>query len=274
MDKPNDNTKNLPEMLIDVIRFDVAEPYLTKRKEALWLSKKSNIDQLVLLKSNRLNIERTSEDWKKIEPLEKSDLAGKIIYSRMFETDSKITDLSSDRHLLDYLADWKGFLTLNDMGESEDMSVEYVHRRARIIGALKSMEDLWISGRDKQPTEIEWKDFYKKTFSFFDVKLNDEKSDLEALWINTYIVYYSAAWSYKDITAFGERKDITDDELKFRGLVGMVLELDRNKRKNLLNRMEKLDESTNMELLGLNLISTEMRVAIDNLETFDSLNPK
>lgn len=211
------------------------------------------------------SIERTS-GWKKLRCFPEAEAAGKLIYKRSMEG-KNITD--NNHNLLDYLSNWSsGAYTGGEMGNSGDYEAGHNFRRLRLVQMLKSAEQEFLKEKST-PNEDDWERFYGGILGFFEAGLKDEHSKNIAAWIPAYVLFYSAAWGWDFVDAFDQQENLSDQQLKFRGLQGAFLSLSDAKRRDLLGKMSVLDETTNVSLEGQgNLISIEFRRAADNLENF------
>lgn len=269
-----DKQGNIVTFLAGEAKSSIVDPYLQKRSEGLLLAKR---DPKLMLSVNGHNgtITERQNRWGEMVAFETATEAGKSIANRILNEDdsTKIGNGQNDRLLLDYLSDYSegDFLMMKPVGETEDFKASYTHRRARVVGMLKTLEEEYIKVNGQPHDEKGWQTYYEKVFGFFDNKLSDEKSNSEAVWLKTYAVYYLTAWNYDFIDAFEKPEESNPQTEKFRGLVGTVLQLDKEKRTKLLERMHKLDKSTGMSLEDGDSISIEFRRAVDNLETYRSL---
>ena len=73
----------------------------------------------------------------------------------------------------------------------------------------------------------------------------------------------------KIIKAGVRPEDLDETDLKFRGLLGAVSDLDEEKKQKLLVRMTTLDKSTDMRLEGDHSVAFEFRRALQNYETLE-----
>lgn len=215
------------------------------------------------------------EAWNSLAVFDTAADAASVINSRL--KDDNVTSphvLEKDSALLNYLADEESFLGLTPVGQTEDLKASYTHRRLRITGMLKTLEEKYFESQTGTKTENDWKDFYKKVIGFFDVKLENEFDDSRAKWIQRYSIFYLTAWNYEHIEAFEDPEGLTESGLKFRGLVAAVVETfpRGKKREALYSDLSELDKSTKMRLDDKSLISREFRTCVDNIETYNSLH--
>lgn len=271
----NQDEVNIVTFLAGETKAAIIDPYLQKRSESGLLAKR---DPKLMVAVNGHNgpLEGKQKSWQEITPFETAVKAGQVIAKRILSEDSsnKIGASQADRSLIDYLSDYGegSYLSMQSMGETEDFKAAYTHRRPRIIGMLKTAEEEFIKTNGQPQNESDWQNYYEKLFGFFDTKLIDEKSNSEAIWVKTYLVYYLTAWNYGFIDAFEKPNESSPQENKFRGLVGFVLSMDKEKKSGLLDRMSKLDKSTKMSLEGGRSITFELRRAVGNLETYKIIN--
>lgn len=267
--------KNIVSFLADEAKVLIVNPYLQKRLES-GLLLKGDPKLMVAVNGHNGTLEDRQKNWVEITPFEMAIKIGKVVAERISGEDgtNKISGSRVDQPLLDYLADYGegSYLSMQPVGETEDFKAAYTHRRPRIVGMLKTAEEEYINANGQPQNEKDWQKYYERLFGFFDTKLVDEKSNSEAIWLKTYMVYYTVAWNYDFIEAFEKPEDANPQADKFRGLAGAVLSLDKEKRSKLLDRMSKLDKSTKMSLEDGYSISIEFRRAVGNLETYRNLH--
>lgn len=268
------NPTNLVTLLFTETKDGIVKPFLTKQAESIELTK--NNPNLTACVTGTKNLpDQRAIAWQNLESLEMATKAGKVIASRILNEDekvSKITDTTDDQRLLEYLSDWDDltYMSMKPMGETSDAG-NYMHRRIRVVGALKTIEDEWIKVKG-EPQGLEgWQELYQKLFNFFDAKLGNEKSNSQALWLKTYAMYYQLAWNYRHISPFDDENLDDKAEVKYRALLKTIFSKGKKSSEKLMQRMSKLDDSTNI-VIGGSENSSPSFLFRKGLQTIDDLD--
>lgn len=269
MDKQTDNNKNLPGLMMTEFKQDMLDPYMQKRTESLVLFKKESVGVNNALKTTIPTSER-EDVWASLEPFDVAKKAGETIVQRVLSENDRLTGSSDDRNLIEYLSDWSGlggFLETTSMGETKDFEIQSTHRKPRIVGMLKSAEEKWKATGNNLETIDDWERFFGKIYGFFDTKSTDERDRHEAMWLKTYIVFYTTAWNFSPIDFIDGPEDDDLSSRKFTGMVSSLLNLPEDKRKKLIDRARVLELSTNMELPNETSIAGALMQSLQNLES-------
>lgn len=249
--------------------IDLAKDGWDRSAEERLLSKKDAKNILNAADGSKYPDEERIKIWEDTEPLPAAKRAGEVVASRLDGPKSHITDSEDDLSMVRYLAHWSNisYLSLKSMGETEDHNIGYAHRRVRIVGMLRTIEEKYKEEHGAPKTESDWKEYYTKVYKFFDARLLDDKLSRSADWIKTYIVYYLAAWNYSEIDFVDIPENPTEMEKKFRGLCGMISELDSLEQKKLMNKFRLLDKHTGIYLSNERYVSGGIMKGMQNLES-------
>lgn len=268
------NPTNLATLLFAEAKDGVVKPFLVKRAESIVLSKSNPKLDAGVTGTKKLPEERTAT-WENLESLEMATKAGKVIASRILSEDEKVSKITGgldDQHLLEYLSDWDdmAYMSMRPLGETSDAG-NYMHRRIRMVGTLKTIEDEWIKAKG-EPQGVEgWQELYQKVFNFFDTKLGNEKSNSQAVWLKTYAMYYQLAWNYRHISPFEDENLEDKAEVKYRAILKTIFSKGKEASEKIMQRMSKLDDSTDM-VIGGSEDSSPSFLFRKGLQTIDDLD--